>query len=49
MTNIVKFTISEISIDGVLEIETRDCRMEGADNSTELWQFPIETIFWLTN
>ena len=39
MTNIAKeLTINGIRVDGVLGIRTRDRRMEGADESTELWR-----------
>ena len=30
----------EKSVDGVLEIPTRGCRMVGADETTELWRPP---------
>ena len=30
----------EKSIDGMLGIRTRGCRMEGADETTELWRPP---------
>ena len=38
MTNIVQKTINGKSVDGVLGIWTWDRIMEGADESTELWQ-----------
>ena len=40
------------SIDGVLGILTRDCKMVGADESTELWRPPnimffiLHMLFW---
>ena len=36
-----KFIINDKSIDGVLGSQTRDGMMEGADESTELWQHPF--------
>ena len=43
MTNIVLiFNIK--SLDGVLDIRTLDCRMVGADESTELWWPPTLNI-----
>ena len=33
-------TINEKSVDGTLGSQTRGGRMEGADESTELWQHP---------
>ena len=36
----------EKSIDGVLGIRTRGCRMVGADETTELWRPPL---FWVFN
>ena len=39
------FTINDKSIDGVLGSRTRGGMMEGADESTELWQHPYETFY----
>ena len=38
------FTINDKSIDGVLGSRTRGGMMEGADESTELWQHPFGFI-----
>ena len=35
----------EKSIDGMLGIRTRGRRMEGADESTELWRPPLVVVF----
>ena len=45
MINIVQKTINGKRVDGVLEIWTRDCRMEDADESTEQWWPPISPNF----
>ena len=34
----------EKSVDGVLGIQTRGCRMVGEDETTELWRYPTHTI-----
>ena len=39
-------TINEKSVDGMLGTRTQGSRMEGADESTELWRHPIYFIFW---
>ena len=44
MTNIVQHLTLK-SIDGVLGIRTRDCRMVGADESTELKRPPTVYLF----
>ena len=38
-------TINDKSVDGVLESRTRGSRMESADESTELWKYPIMYMF----
>ena len=36
--------MNDKSVNGVLGSQTRGSRMEGADESTELWQHPIVNI-----
>ena len=47
-----QFTISiiqiEKSVDGVFGIRTRSRRMEGADETTELWRPPTESNLMVT-
>ena len=38
----------EKSVDGVLGIRTRSRRMEGADETTELWRPPTESNLMVT-
>ena len=40
MTNIAQIDYYDISVDGVLGAQTRDSRMVGADESTELSRHP---------
>ena len=47
MTNVVQWTINRKSVDGGLGIRTRDRRMEGVDESTELWRSADPTKFTL--
>ena len=42
--NTISIIQIEKSVDGVLGIRTRGCRMVGADQTTELWRPPIESI-----
>ena len=42
-------TINEKSIDGMLGSQTQGSRMEGADESTELWQHPFVSKFVTKN
>ena len=37
-------TINDKSVDGMLGSQTRGGRMEGADESTELWVLPNQSI-----
>ena len=48
MTNVAQIlTINGKSVDGVLGTRTQCGRMEGADESTELWRHPKYCIFYL--
>ena len=39
-TNIAQIDYNDKSVDGVLGTRTRDGRMVGADESSELWRYP---------
>ena len=40
-------TINDESIDGVLRSRTRSGRMEGVDESTELWRHPYSFLLFI--
>ena len=44
MINMVQLTINGKSVDGVLGIQTSDSRMEGINESTELWWPPQTSV-----